>query len=327
MGINHLIKKIESELYEASPLLRFPFAKTFVFSGLANKLIDSATDKESIMELRDECQVVQGATGLPWEKIFCLQYIYDFLQSGAGVSGLSAITPGACTVGVVKRSNDTFFIRAMDWSVPDGISDFTEVQKKQDGQSVVGFPGFLGSVTAFGNNFLFAMNQSPSRSFFDGGLPTCYFAEQFRRLVSSMVANGKSLRQGVKTVVNLMDIHDGFAPMSSCMLFIADAEVALVIEIDKGKPTLMERKLEVGKPVCLSNHFLSTTNRKKNVTSGDEDELDWIDDSQERYDDMKKVLSQFERFTPAIVPDSVNNDTTANLTMGRMGNTNRVLVI
>lgn len=321
-----LIQKIDDEICGLFSLWKIAPIQKISTWAVAKFLRAKCSSKEAINNLVQSSKKVAKEIGMPWQKVFLSQYIYDFSQAANG------LFPSACTVGVTKtKDNKTAFIRCMDWQVPDGIGSFTQATDTTDGQKVTGFPGFLGTVTAIGNGLAFAMNQAPSNGIYINGIPTCYFAELLRQKIADL-ANDSGLRFACEMWAGMIEGSMEFRPMSPCLFLFADEKEYCVMEIvpdlfPGGKDRAVALKFgKVKDGVALSNHYITEEHSGRNPKVfewQDERGKIWSNDTLERAESMKKLLKLAKAKTSRglqtitkVMGEPVINQLTANLTVG-----------
>ena len=245
-------------------------------------------NKWVFQQMKQECQEIGKALGVSWQTVFSYQCVYDFTQRGPGIAS-------ACTVGSVGP----YFIRFMDWAVPEGIGKLAEKTKMKadDGSPFIsiGFSGFIGTVTAFGEGWAVAMNQSPVTGTNGSGVPSCYYTRVFANRFAVRVGRGEQLKKAVTTILEEFE-EENIRPMSSCILIVRNATHHGFVEFIPGQSPVSVVS-PVATPLAVSNHL----NAKQHLEFNPDDEWEdedgdvWDNDTYDRQCEMKAVLRKLSK--------------------------------
>lgn len=262
--------------------------------------------------MKEESKRIAQEHDVDWRDVFLAQYIYDIIQLYGDEE------PSACTTGSIRIGGKTYFIRFMDWAFPEGIGQATVTDSIGNFKSV-GFPGFLGVITAVGQGWAVALNQSPGRNFDLFGVPACIFCRRFCEEMDARVSERSSLVRLVPSIMRKLR-REGLKPMSNFMLHIVMKNHHGRLEvIAKRKYTFTVTSTV--EPLATANHFEVATDLNPPL-EWEENGIDWIADTKDRQDKMLSLLNRLHRykrksFSQIIehIGKPIRNEHTANITM------------
>ncbi|MFZ4779422.1 MAG: hypothetical protein ACOYM3_29015 [Terrimicrobiaceae bacterium] len=291
-----------------------PFFKFGIVKAAATATLRTLCASKEINGLWEQCQAYASSHGMSPHTVFAAQYFYDLAQLSL------AQAPAACTVGSYKGH----FVRYLDWAIPEGMGEYTQVEDHTAvarKYQAIGFPGFFGLVTAVGD-VCFAFNQMPSEHIDKRGLPTNYWAKLFyERVIRNHRGGETPLLAAVIRVLRLMRGDKSF-PMSSGCIVLTDKDYNVRVSIHPGTETEMVMS-STEKVLVQANRFLDKRHKDYNDLMDDDCE----EFSVEREKQMKYCIRRIAAAKTPVkaaemalgMDEPVCNEATANVTYFNFG--------
>lgn len=310
---NELYNDLEEILDSSSAVIKLPFVKRTAIALMVGWLVVKAASTATLTRLITECKALGKEMGRSWFSVFLMQCVYDILQRQVD------LVASACTVG----SAGPYFIRYMDWGVPEGIGKYAEktVLTAADGSKFtsIGFAGFLGCITAYGDKWALAMNQSPVAGGDISGVPACYYTRMFAEQLAPLVEANTHLDVAIEHILDVFEVEN-IHPMSSINLIVRDAHHHAVIEFLPGKRQPVVEVHSITKAIAVANHMYSIDNADLNPEQEEADALGdvWGNDTYERQEEMLALVKRLVRRKAVNldklieeIDDPIKNDLTA----------------
>ncbi len=284
-----------------------PFFQFGIVKAAACATLRKLCASKEIDRLWEECQAYAAEHDISPHTVFAAQYMYDLAQ----LSSVQA--PQACTVGSYKEH----FVRYLDWAVPEGMGEYTQVEDREYGvkkYQAIGFPGLFGLVTAVSDELCFAMNQMPCESIDKRGVPATYWARRFyERVLRRQRGDKTRLLSSVTGILRLMEAEK-FQPMSSMSLVLSNGDYHATVSIHPGKDPQVAYGSTEFAAVC-ANSFVTT----KYTDYNDLMDEDCYEFSEAREKQMRRKIKRFPKLKdPAKAAvafgEPVCNEATANVT-------------
>lgn len=248
----------------------------FVFSGIASFL--RFFNKQIELEYSEELAGFAKAFDLPFDRLLSANLVYDILLA------MEERPPCACSsFTCIGKGGGMLVGRNLDWAWPEGLGEYTMVTRfwrRKHSYTSIGFPGYLGVLTAFRRgHWSVNLNQAPrgEKQFNLYGKPV----GQYIRSVCDHSITYKSL------VKNLQE-YQTFQPYYAHVVGTEQKEQVVINGFGESysirKPSPDEDFL------VQTNHYpdeeFSSLNLEKWEQAGEE----WVSDSTPRFNTLSRRL-------------------------------------